>query len=84
MSAGVDDDCLIGNSSLTYSQVAKSQPSTGDESNLNFLSGEIVSLFRCDVSVLMTKFRNFVPVHRSQTEPTLKQIMIIDFLTQFV
>lgn len=79
-----DDNRQITSPVLTYSQVVKSQSPSGAESNLSFIRNEIDSLFQCDISVLMSKIKSFIPVYRSQTDTTLKQIMIIDFLAQVV
>ena len=69
---------------VTYSQVVQSAPPAEVEPSLSFLTNEINDLFQCDISLLMLKIRNFVPMYKNQTDPTLKQIIIIDFLAQFV
>lgn len=68
----------------TYSQVLQSADRTQDESSLSFLSNEINELFQCDISVLLQKIKSFVPLYKSQRDPTLKQILIIDFLAQLI
>lgn len=68
---------------MTYSQVVQRE-TVEEGTSLSFLSDEISKLFRCDISMLILKIRDFVPAYKSQRDPTLKQIMIIDFLAQFV
>lgn len=70
-------------SGVSYSQVLKSTNQSGCESNLNFLTNEINSLFSCSLSDLLQKVQNFVPEYKKQSDPMIKKILIIDFLSQF-
>lgn len=67
----------------TYSQALKSnnQPDSGN--NLNFLCNEINNLFNCSLNDLLQKIKSFVPQYNNASDPTLKKILIIDFLSQF-
>lgn len=71
----------------TYSQALKSQnqsenrPNIGN--NLNFLSKEINDLFNCSLNELLQKIQSFVPEYKNASDPTLKRMLIIDFLSQF-
>lgn len=71
-------------SNVSYSQVLKSNTETrGKESNVNFMSNEINSLFDCTLTELMQKIKSFVPEYKKVNDVMMKKIMIIDFLSQF-
>lgn len=70
-------------SGLSFSQALKSSSQSGPENNLNFLTTEINSLFNCNLSDLLQKIQAFVPEYKKASDPMLKKILIIDFLSQF-
>lgn len=67
----------------SYSQAVRSNNQPNQENNLNFLSSEINSLFNCSLTALLQKIQAFVPEYKQASDPTLKKILIIDFLSQF-
>lgn len=72
------------NSNVSYSQVLKANAETrGKDTNLNFMSNEINSLFDCSLTELMQKIQSFVPEYKKVNDLMMKKIMIIDFLSQF-
>lgn len=70
-------------SDLTYSQALKPNNQPNDRNNLNFLSSEINDLFNCSLNDLLQKIQSFVPEYKNASDPTLKRMLIIDFLSQF-
>lgn len=69
---------------LSYSQALKVNAGpSGKESNLNFMSNEINSLFDCSLTELLQKIQSFVPEYKKVNDLMMKKIMIIDFLSQF-
>lgn len=68
---------------LSYSQVLNSKIENDPKDNVNFLSNEIDNLFNCSLIELLQKIQLFVPEYKKASDPMLKKIMIIDFLSQF-
>lgn len=72
------------NTNVSYSQVLRANTETRDkQSNLNFMSNEINSLFDCTLTELLQKIQSFVPEYKKVNDVMMKKIMIIDFLSQF-
>jgi hypothetical protein len=71
-------------SNMSYSQAVTSNKQPKESTNnLNFLSSEIDSLFKCSLTDLLQKIQSFVPDYKKASDAMLKKMMIIDFLSQF-
>lgn len=70
-------------SNQSYSQALRSNDQSDSDYKFNFLSSEIDSLFNCSLTELLQKIKTFVPEYKNASDPALKKMLIVDFLSQF-